>query len=149
MRTSQGSDYLHVSLQQIFLSLVQCRSFLPTKGRDRNFLLLLWIYFASYQNSITPQASICVCMYIQYKTISHAHTSHIRYILYCLAYRHYISIFLLQCSTENSTQLRILSKQKYTYRVKVVNRAKKSEYTIKWVKYTEKFGSVEDVCMEL
>ena len=23
---------------------VQCRTFLPTKGRDRNFLLLLWIY---------------------------------------------------------------------------------------------------------
>ena len=32
---------------------------------------------------------------------------------------------------------------------KVVNRAKKSEYSIKRVKYTEKFGSVEDVCTEL
>ena len=31
----------------------------------------------------------------------------------------------------------------------MVNRAKKSEYNIKRVKYTEKFGSVEDVRTEL
>ena len=30
-------------LQQIFLSPVQCHTFLPTKGRDWNFLLSLWM----------------------------------------------------------------------------------------------------------
>ena len=67
-------------------------------------------------------------------------------------FRHYFNFsvrFLLQCSSENSTQLRISLKQTYAYRVKVVNRAKKSEYSIKRVKYTEKFSSVEDVRTEL
>ena len=50
--TFQGSDQLR---GQIFLSPVQCRTILPTKGRDRNFRLSLWIWFASYQNSITPR----------------------------------------------------------------------------------------------
>ena len=38
---------------------------------------------------------------------------------------------------------------RYIYRVKVVNRAKKSEYSIKRLQYTQKFSSVEDVRMEL
>ena len=43
-------------LRQISPSPVERRTFLPTKGRDRNFLLLLWIWFASYQNSFTPRS---------------------------------------------------------------------------------------------
>ena len=43
-------------LRQISLSPVECHTFFPTKGRDRNFLLSLWIRLASYQNFITPQS---------------------------------------------------------------------------------------------
>ena len=43
-------------LRQILLSLVQCRTTLSAKGCDRNFLLSLWIWFASYHNSITPRS---------------------------------------------------------------------------------------------
>ena len=43
-------------LRQILLLAVQCRTILPTKGRDQNFRLSLWIWFASYQNSITPRS---------------------------------------------------------------------------------------------
>ena len=56
---------------------------------------------------------------------------------------------MLQCSSENSTQLRISSKHTYTYRVKVVNYTKKSEYSIKRVKFSEKFSSVEELRAEL
>ena len=43
-------------LRHLFLSPVRCHTFLPTKGRNRNFLLSLWIWFVSYQNSITPRS---------------------------------------------------------------------------------------------
>ena len=43
-------------LRQLFLLPVRCHTFLPTKGRNRNFRLSLWIWFASYQNSITPRS---------------------------------------------------------------------------------------------
>ena len=42
-------------LRQIFRLPVLCRTFLLTKGHDHNFLLSLWIQFASSQNSITPR----------------------------------------------------------------------------------------------
>ena len=42
-------------LRQISLSPIECCTFFPTKGRDRNFLLLLCIRFASYQNFTTPR----------------------------------------------------------------------------------------------
>ena len=41
-------------LRQIFHSPAQCCTFFPTNGHDWNFRLSLWIWFASYQNSITP-----------------------------------------------------------------------------------------------
>ena len=37
----------------------------------------------------------------------------------------------------------------YLYRVKVVNRAKKSEYVIKRLQYTGQFGSTDDLHAEL
>ena len=46
-------------LRQIFRSPIQCRTFLPTKGRDWNFLLSLWIQFTSYRNSITSIVKAC------------------------------------------------------------------------------------------
>ena len=38
------------------LSPVQCCTYLPTKGRDQDFLLSLWIWFASYELFITTES---------------------------------------------------------------------------------------------
>ena len=96
---------------------------------------------------VSVYVCVCVCVCVCMRYMYHMHT--IAY-MYCIALSMYIfSVFLLQCSSENSTQLRISSKQTYTYRVKVVNCAKKSEYSIKRVRYTEKFSSVEDIRAEL
>lgn len=67
----------------------------------------------------------------------------------CVCVDNHVFVCLLQCNSENSTNVRISTRQIYTYRVKVVNRAKKSEYSIKRLQYTQKFSSVEDLRMEL